>query len=110
MQLGSSCDITSLAPIAGISGGDVILYSKFDVYTHGEKLYYQIFRNLTRVVANEVAIKARVSKGMFVTDYFGSFMRYTTSDFSISSIDADKTISCLIRTDEKFTEGQTVYA
>jgi hypothetical protein len=72
----SSCNIATIAPAAGISGGDVILYSKFDVVTHGEKLYFQIFRNMTRVIGGEVAIKVRVSHGLTVTDYIGSFMRH----------------------------------
>lgn len=36
----TSCNIATLAPVAGITGGDVILYSKFDVMMHGEKLYF----------------------------------------------------------------------
>jgi hypothetical protein len=36
----TSCNIATIAPVAGISGGDVILYPKFDVVTHGEKLYF----------------------------------------------------------------------
>lgn len=71
----TSCNIATIAPVAGISGGDVIFYPKFDVVTHGEKLYFQIFRNMTRVVGSEVAIKVRVSSGLAVTDYIGSFMR-----------------------------------
>ena len=86
------------------------MYSKFDVYIHGEKLYFQIFRNMTRVTAQEIAIKARVSKGLTVTDYIGSFMRYNSSDIALSSVDADKTISCLIRNDDKMAEGHTVFA
>jgi len=36
----TSFNIATLAPVAGLSGGDVILYPKFDVVTHGEKLYF----------------------------------------------------------------------
>lgn len=36
----SSCNIATMAPVAGISGGDVHLYSAFDVTQHGEKLYF----------------------------------------------------------------------
>lgn len=36
----SSFNVATIAPVAGLTGGDVILYSKFDVLTHGEKLYF----------------------------------------------------------------------
>jgi protein transport protein SEC24 len=106
----SSFNIATLAPVAGITGGDVILYPKFDVVFHGEKLYFQIFRNLTRVVGTEVAIKARVSAGLSVSDYIGSFMRYQTSDITMSSIDADKVVSVLIKSDDKLEAGALVHA
>lgn len=60
-----------MAPITGITGGDLYLYPDFDCVKHGEKLYYQIFRNLTRVSASDVMIKLRVSTGLTVTEYFG---------------------------------------
>jgi protein transport protein SEC24 len=110
MQLSSSNDIASIAPLAGLTGGDVILYPKFDVYKHGEKLYYQIFRNLTRVVGTEVAIRARVSTGLSIHEYIGSFMRATSQDYFVSTIDCDKTISCLIKLDDKIAEGAQVHA
>lgn len=37
-------------------------------------------------------------------------MRQTEQDFFLSSIDADKTISCLIRSDDKMAEGHQVFA
>lgn len=110
MQMSSSNDIATIVPLAGITGGDVILYPKFDVYKHGEKLYYQIFRNLTRIVGTEVAIRARVSTGLSVLEYIGSFMRSQSQDFFISSIDCDKTISCLIKSDDKIADGAQLHA
>lgn len=65
---------------------------------------------MTRAVGSEVAIKVRVSSGLAVSDYIGSFMRYHTANFSLASIDADKVISCLIKSDEKLAPGTLVYA
>jgi hypothetical protein len=36
----NSIDLTTIAPIAGITGGDVHFYQNFDVVKHGEKMYY----------------------------------------------------------------------
>ena len=71
-----SLDLASIAPLAGISGGDLYFYADFDCYKHGEQLYFQIFRNLTRVTASDIMCKVRVSTGLTVTDYFGQFNNY----------------------------------
>ena len=69
-------DVATMSPITGITGGDLYLYADFDVVRHGEKLYYQVFRNLTRVSVSDVMIKLRVSTGLTVTEYFGQFGSY----------------------------------
>lgn len=88
-----------MAPITGITGGDLYLYPDFDVVKHGEKLYYHIFRNLTRVCASDVMIKLRVSAGLTVTEYFGQFGSYAQSEFGVASLDQDKVFSAVIRCD-----------
>jgi hypothetical protein len=65
---------------------------------------------MTRVIGSEVAIKVRVSHGFAVTDYIGSFMRHSTPDFALATIDADKVICCQFRSDEKLSPGVLVYA
>lgn len=66
-----SIDLATMAPITGITGGDLYLHPDFNDVMHGEKLYYQIFRNLTRVSVSDVMIKLRASTGLTVTEYFG---------------------------------------
>ena len=41
-------DLATIAPISLLTGGDVLMYSPFDIMIHGEKLHYDIFRILTR--------------------------------------------------------------
>jgi protein transport protein SEC24 len=81
----------------------------FDTNKHGEKLHYEIFRVLTRNTGTEVQIKARVSGGMTVSEYFGGFTFKEQSDISLSSIDPDKSIGFLIRNDEKLKENTLAY-
>ena len=71
-----SLDVATMAPITGITGGDLYVYADFDVVLHGEKLYYHLFRNLTRVTVSDVMVKMRVSTGITVSEYFGQFMSY----------------------------------
>lgn len=69
-------DVATIQPIAGITGGDIYLHADFNSQIHGEKLYYQIFRNMTRIVATDCMIKVRVSTGLTVSEYFGGFGVY----------------------------------
>ena len=71
-----SLDVATLAPLTGITGGDLNFFPDFDSVQHGEKLYYQIFRNMTRIVATDCMIKVRVSTGLTVSEYFGGFGLY----------------------------------
>jgi protein transport protein SEC24 len=48
-------------------------FPNFEIQKDGDKFYYQLFRNISRVNGSDVMIKARCSKGMSVTEYFGGF-------------------------------------
>lgn len=74
LQERNSVDLATVAPIAGATGGDLVYYVTFNPRAHGEKLYYSLFRILTRPTVSEVAIKARCSTGMTITDYTGGFL------------------------------------
>lgn len=50
-------------------------------------------------------IKARTSTGISITEYIGSFGVKEQVDFEMASIDADKTISFLIRNDERLKDN-----
>lgn len=69
-------DLATVVPVCGMTGGELTFYQPFDVVKHGEKLYYSIFRVLTRTTGTEVALKARCSTGLTVTEYMGSHLSY----------------------------------
>ena len=71
-----SVDVATLAPVCGITGGDLYLHQDFDVTEHSEKLYYQVFRNMTRVIGTDITMKLRCSTGLSACEYVGSFMRH----------------------------------
>jgi protein transport protein SEC24 len=104
-----SIDLASMNYAVQLTGGDLVYFSKFNVDKHGEKLYYELFRNLTKQVGTEVTVKARCSEGFSVTEYFGSFGLKEAVDFQLSSIDADKTFCFQLRNDRTITEDSTVY-
>jgi protein transport protein SEC24 len=104
-----SVDLTSIAVLPSVTGGDLHFMAPFDINKHGEKLHYEIFRVLTRVSATEVQIKARVSAGMSVIEYFGGFTFKEQPDISLASIDSDKSIGFVIRVDEKLKENSLAF-
>ena len=53
---------------------------------------------------SEVAIKARTSTGLIITEYFGGFGVKETADFELSAIDSDKAIGFNIRLDDKLKD------
>lgn len=104
-----SVDLTTIAVLPAQTGGDLHFMAPFDVNKHGEKLHYEIFRILTRTSGTEVQIKARVSGGLTITEYFGGFSYKEVPDISLASIDADKSIGFVIRNDEKLKENTLAF-
>ena len=104
-----SIDLTTIAPIAGITGGNIHFYQNFDVMRHGEKIYYDLFRSLTRLTVSEVEYKARCSQGLTVTEYIGGHMSSQTTSMKYAQLDADKVLSFTLRNDEKLKEDSLVY-
>lgn len=68
-----------------------------------------MFRILTRTQGSEVAIKARTSTGLTVTEYFGGFGVKETADFELAAIDSDKGIGFTIRMDEKLKDDSLAH-
>jgi hypothetical protein len=75
-------------------------YGKFTPKKHSEKLYFDLFRSLTKTSVYDIKIKARCSKGFTVTNYFGSFGRIEANAINGSSFDSDKTFCFTLRNDE----------
>ena len=104
-----SIDVATLAPVCGITGGDLFVYQDFDIVNDADKLYYQVFRNMTKIAGIDCTAKMRTSTGITACEYIGSFSRHQSSDLTITSVDCDKVISCLFRNDEKLNDNQVVH-
>ena len=48
IPLGKSIDLASMAPLANMTGGDLHYFPNYEEQKHSEKLYYSIYRMLTR--------------------------------------------------------------
>jgi protein transport protein SEC24 len=67
----------------------VYYYPKFDSFLHSEKLYYEIFRNLTRYTAIETACRIRMSYGLNLLNYHTPAGRCPNLDFQLAAMNAD---------------------
>lgn len=102
--------MATIGLICGKTGGDLVYYNLFDAAKHGEKLYYSLFRILTRTTTYDISIKARSSVGVSVVEYLGSgFLSYKMADFKIAAVDSDKTFTVIMRNDGKLEENANVY-
>lgn len=92
-------NIVNPAQLCTRTGGDLYYYKSFKDKFDGEKLNYEVFRVLTRNNAYDVAFRVRCSDGYSVIAYTGNFVRVNAIDFELPSIDADKTIGVMMRSE-----------
>ena len=97
---GSNMDLSTLSKIVSDTGGELYHYQDFELSRFGEKLYFDLFRNLTRNTVYDVSLKARCSYGLSITKYIGGFGEKYNYVVDITKFDADKTISFGIGYDE----------
>ena len=100
-----SIDLASLNTVVSMTGGDTLYLGGFNPKIHSEKLYYEVFRNITKARGTEVMIRARCSTGFSVVEYFGGFGYKESVDLQLPSIDADKTFGITLRNDSQFIDG-----
>lgn len=96
-------NLANPAILCTATGGDVYYYRQFNEKYDGEKLHYDVFRILTRNNAYDVAFRVRWSEGYAVIAYIGNFKRINSIDFQMPSIDADKTIGVIMRSEGSIT-------
>jgi len=102
-------DLATIAPIAGLTGGEIYYYPVFNSADAGEKLHFDIFRNLTRKTVYDVSIKARCSIGLSIENYYGGFGETVNEPIQLSVMDADKTIAFTLKQTSNLSSGSQAY-
>ena len=77
--------------------------------SHGEKLHFDIFRNLTRLTVYDVSFKARSSVGLTVTKYLGGFGEIMENTVQLATLDPDKTLAFTLKQDIKLKPDSVAY-
>ncbi|KAH7662696.1 vWA-like protein [Dioscorea alata] len=102
-------DIASLGSLAKYTGGQVYYYPSFQATIHGQKLRYELTRNLTRETAWEAVMRIRCGKGLRFTTYHGHFMVRSTDFLELPAVDCDKAFAMQFSLDETLITAQTIY-
>lgn len=102
-------DLASIAPIVGMTGGEIYYYPVFNSAEAGEKLHFDIFRNMTRNMVYDVSIRARCSLGLNIESYFGGFGEVENGPIQLSVMDADKTVAFNLKQTSKLVPSSQAY-
>jgi len=105
----SDIDLPTLSTVTTSTGGEIKYYRAFNLAEYGEKLHFDIFRNLTRYTVYDVSFNARCSVGLSIHKYYGSFGETFKGPIPYSVFDSDKCFSFTIRQDEKLKPGSIAY-
>lgn len=65
------------------------MYFKFNPNRDGEKLHFELERNLKREVGYDAILKIRCSTGLSVKRYIGNFYKQNNDDIDLPGVDAD---------------------
>ncbi len=112
-------DLASLLPVSAGVGGEVYYYPDFNAASYvgamnlgdrqGEKLHFDVFRDLTRYTVYDVSMKARCSIGLRVAKYLGGLGETSENTVELATLDADKTIGFLLEQESKLKTESAAY-
>eukprot|EP00826_Nyctotherus_ovalis_P047422 TRINITY_DN5452_c0_g1_i2.p2 TRINITY_DN5452_c0_g1~~TRINITY_DN5452_c0_g1_i2.p2 ORF type:complete len:275 (+),score=42.46 TRINITY_DN5452_c0_g1_i2:866-1690(+) len=109
-------DLASLRAFASTTGGELYYYPHFTSSAYscphnsaGEKLHYDLHRNLTRLAVYNVLLRARCSVGLEVSKYLGGFGDSVESVVRVSCMNADQSMGFLMRQRNKLKVDGLAY-
>ena len=94
-------DLATTGVVPNSIGGNIYYYPQYNGVFDGEKLHYDIARNLTRTCGYDAVMNVRTSAGLSFADYLTPAGRRPNPILELSTIDADHTITVNIKMEEK---------
>ena len=85
--------LATIGPLTSQTGGTLYHYPLWDSFQHTEKLYYQIYRNMTRYVGHEVACRIRCTNSVNLQHYYTPAGKCASLDFQIAAQNADQYVA-----------------
>lgn len=96
-------DLATLGDLSRLTGGHLSYIPGFSIEAHEEKLYYDLFRIMTRAHGTEAIARMRTSEGLVVDSYSGHFAP-GEGDVELPGIDADQTLVVYLKHDGDIDE------
>jgi len=102
-------DLVTIGQVSGATGGNIYYYPNYKPTLDGERLHYDIARNLTRYVGYDAVMTIRTCQGIAFLDYITPTGRRPVPEIEFSTIDADTTINAYFKHDEKLTAEDVTF-
>eukprot|EP01064_Diplonema_japonicum_P034077 TRINITY_DN693_c0_g1_i1.p1 TRINITY_DN693_c0_g1~~TRINITY_DN693_c0_g1_i1.p1 ORF type:complete len:1392 (+),score=276.16 TRINITY_DN693_c0_g1_i1:58-4233(+) len=103
----TSCELSTIGSLCGITGGQLYLYANFNHQRDGERLAHQVTRNLTRETGYAGMMLLRTSPGIRVKGYSGHFFQSDPDVVDLAGIDCDKTYTVELEHERKINPTST---
>ena len=102
-------ELATISPLSKLTGGKVFFYPNFDINVESDKVYYDLYRNLTVTRGFDVACRLRTSQGIQILNYHTPKGKVHTLDFRLPSVDADQIVLADLQLGENLKNKEQVF-
>lgn len=102
-------ELATIAPLSRLTGGNIYFYPSFDISVESDKVYYDLYRNLTVTRGFDVACRLRTSQGIQILNYHTPKGKVHTLDFRLPSLSSDQNILADMQLGSNLTNISHVY-
>lgn len=102
-------ELATTAPLSTLTGGHIYFYPNFDLSSDSDKMYYDLYRNLTVTRGYDVACRLRGSSGIQILNYNTPKGKIYTLDFRLPSLNSDQNIVADLQLGENLKDRHFVY-
>jgi len=101
-------DLATIGQVCNLTGGNIYYYPNYNGNYDGEKLHYDLARNLTRYVGYDVVMTVRTSQGLAFSEYVLPTGRRPIADLELSALDADHALAVYFKHEDKLPDEDDV--
>lgn len=99
----------TLGHLTSSTGGHLYLYNNFNQARDSQRMYDDLYRNLTRETGYDAVLKVRTSQGLSLRRNIGNYYTQVEGDMDLAGVDADTAFAVELKHDSKLNESQPNY-
>ena len=100
------CDLATISQLTTVTGGNLYYYPHYNSLYDGEKIHYELYRNLTRNYAIDCIMTLRASPGIILEEFYTTRGKVSVRDLQMSTLDADQSITIQYKQEDKITSNE----